>query len=91
MGRIAGVKREKITISISHGNLKKINEAILNNQFSNVSEAINGAVASYFENVNRPSSIPPAFSNQFKDWILTNEGKRCMKDIIREVIDEEDS
>jgi Arc/MetJ-type ribon-helix-helix transcriptional regulator len=86
MGRIAGIKKERVTISISHGNLKRINDAIDKNQFSNVSEAINEAITSFFENRNK-APMPPS-DDAFNAWALTENGKKSLKDLIREVMNE---
>ncbi len=80
MGRIAGIKKERVTISISRGNQKRIDGAIANGEFSNVSEAINEAITVFFVNKGK-SSIT-------KEWMISEEGKEYIKSIMREVNDE---
>jgi metal-responsive CopG/Arc/MetJ family transcriptional regulator len=83
MGRISGIKKEKIGISISHGNLKNINAAIDRKEFSNVSETINTALAFYFENRNKSLG-----KEDLMALLVSEEGSEYMKKTIREVLKE---
>jgi metal-responsive CopG/Arc/MetJ family transcriptional regulator len=75
MGRIAGIKKDRVTISISHGNAKRIDEAIAKGEFSNVSEAINEAITIYFLNTGKTTIT--------KEWLMSEEGREYIKLLMR--------
>jgi len=72
MGKITGVKKEKITISISHSNLKNITDAIERGEFSNVSEAINAWLTSYY-------NIQNDLGQSVKDYLESPKGELLFK------------
>jgi Arc/MetJ-type ribon-helix-helix transcriptional regulator len=88
MAVTSGKPREKIAITISHGNKKRIDEAIARGEFSNVSETINEATTFFFNNRERVNQLPAPIRPEFKDWLVSEDGKKYLKDIIRQVKDE---
>lgn len=78
MSRIPGDKKEKITFTCDIGNLRRINTAIQNSEFSSVSEAINKSITFFFENRDKTSDI-----DQVKEWLVSDDGAHYIKDLIR--------
>ena len=78
MPRIPGLKKEKITFTCDNSNSRTIDDAISRNDFSSVLEAINTAIRFYFENRDKPSG-----QEQFKAWVVSEDGEKYMKDLLR--------
>ena len=76
----SGKHKEKITITIDHSNLTRIDSAIAKGEFSNVSETINKAIAYFFENRDKLLG-----KEDVKEWLISEEGGIYLKKLIREV------
>jgi Arc/MetJ-type ribon-helix-helix transcriptional regulator len=77
MAVTSGKPKEKITITIDHTNLSRVYSAISKGDFSNKSEAINKAIAFFFENRNKTDG------QVIKEFMESSEGEELFKRLFK--------
>lgn len=80
MAVTSGKPKERISISIGHTNLANIKKVIDHGEFSSVSEVIDKALSSFFDNQGKTAIT--------KEWLLSPEGKELIQGIMRNVNEE---
>jgi len=87
MGRPLGDKiPEKTSILFTPINLRDIETSIKSGEFKTITDLVNHCIRFYFDSHNR---IPGPVRDDFLRWMVSEEGKKYLKDLIREVEEEE--
>lgn len=78
MAQEKGLQREQITFKCTKETISKIDTYVGQGELTNRNEVIRAALTFYFENKDKPSP-----KEQFKVWLLSEEGEMFVKEIIR--------
>lgn len=78
MPRERGINREQITFKCTKETIAKIDSYIGKEEYTSRNEVIRDALQFFFEHKNQPG-----YKEQFKEWLLSEEGETFVKDIIR--------
>jgi Arc/MetJ-type ribon-helix-helix transcriptional regulator len=82
MPAIRGKPKEQISYKCPHDLFQKINTLIDQGKYASRNDIMTEALRMFFENQNRISH------QAVKDWLVSDEGEKWMKDLIRDVITE---
>jgi len=82
MPAIRGKPKEQISYKCPHDLFQKINTLIDQGKYASRNDLITEALHLFFENQNR---VP---HDAIKDWLMSDEGEKWMKDLIRAVLKE---
>jgi len=82
MPKEKGLNREQITFKCTKETILKIDSYIGQGEYTSRNEVIRDALLYFFENRNRPD-----YKDQFKEWLLSEEGEDFIKEILRKTRD----
>jgi Arc/MetJ-type ribon-helix-helix transcriptional regulator len=82
MPAIRGKPKEQISYKCPHDLFQKINTLIDQGKYASRNDIMTEALRMFFENQNRLAH------QAVRDWFLSDEGEKWMKDLIRDVINE---
>lgn len=80
MPRIPGKNKEKISFTCDNSNFKNLNGSVESGEFSSMSEGINKAISFFYANKDSKNQ-----KMEFKEWIVSEEGEKYLKGIIRSI------
>lgn len=78
MPREIGINREQITFKCTAATVKKIDSYIGQGELTSRNEVIRHALQFFFDHENQPD-----YKEQFKAWIVSEDGEAFIKGIIR--------